>query len=75
MLRYWYDKNKSIIEWRGTFKNKSKLNLVEDDYFDKKQDKWILKAQINADVSADSIKGTWTNQKDGKKLTICLNRY
>lgn len=75
MLRYWYDKNKSIIEWRGTFKNKSKLNLIEDDYFDKKQDKWILKALINADVSADSIKGTWTNQKDGKKLTISLNRY
>jgi len=74
-IKYWYDKNKSVIEWRGTFRNKSKLNLVEDDYFDKKQDKWILKAQINADVSADSIKGTWTNQKDGKKLTICLNRY
>lgn len=74
-LKYWYDKNKSIIDWRGTFKNKSKLNLVEDDYFDKKLDKWVLKALINADVTADSIKGTWTNQKDGKKLTICLNRY
>ena len=74
-IKYWYDKNKSVIEWRGTFRNKSKLNLVEDDYFDKKQDKWILKALINADVSADSIKGTWTNQKDGKKLTISLNRY
>ena len=47
---------------------KSKLNLIEDDYFDKKQDKWILKALINADVSSDSIKGTWTNQKDGKKV-------
>jgi len=75
MLRYWYDKNKSIIEWRGTFKNKSKLNLVEDDHYDEKLGKWILKALINADVSADSIKGTWTNQKDGKKLTISLNRY
>jgi len=74
-IKYWYDKNKSVIEWRGTFRNKSKLNLIEDDYFDKKQDKWILKALINADVTADSIKGTWTNQKNGKKLTICLNRY
>jgi len=74
-LKYWYDKNKSIIDWRGTFKNKSKLNLIEEDYFDKKQDKWILRALIKADVTADLIKGTWTNQKDGKKLTICLNRY
>ena len=74
-LKYWYDKNKFIIEWRGTFKNKSTLDLAEDDYFDKKQDKWILRALINAYVTADSIKGTWTNQKDGKKLTICLNRY
>ena len=74
-LKYWYDKDKSIIEWRGTFKNKSKLNLVEDDHYDEKLGKWILKALINADVSADSIKGTWTNQKDGKKLTISLNRY
>lgn len=75
MLRYWYDKNKSLIEWRGTFKNKSKLNLIEDDRYDEKQGKRIVKALINADVSADSIKGTWTNQKDSKKLTISLNRY
>jgi len=74
-LRYWYDKNKSIIECGGTFKNKSKLNLIEDDHYDEKQGKRIIKALINADVSADSIKGTWTNQKDGKKLTISLNRY
>lgn len=75
MLRYWYDKNKSLIEWRGTFKNKSKLNLIEDDRYDEKQGKRIVKALINADVTADLIKGTWANPKNGKKLTISLDRY
>ena len=61
--------------WGGLLQHKSKFNLVEDDHYDEKLGKWILKALINADVTADSIKGTWTNQKDGKKLTISLNRY
>lgn len=68
---YWYEKNKKLIEWHGTFKN-AHISATEDDYHDENLKEWIPRAKIEADLKENRITGTWQDYKTKKNLNLEL---
>ena len=73
-ITYWYDTHKKLIEWRGTYEN-NRFTLVEDDYHDEENARWIPKANIILDEKGTDLVGTWEDYKTKKKLKIELQPY
>lgn len=73
-ITYWYDAHKKLIEWRGTYEN-HRFTLVEDDYHDDENARWIPKANIILDEKGTNLVGTWEDYKTKKKLKIELQPY
>lgn len=74
-LKYWYDKVKTPIEWRGKFEN-NHFSLVEDDYHSEELKAWVPRANIEADWrNGNKITGTWINYTTKEVLKVELSRY
>ncbi|WP_228451671.1 DUF4163 domain-containing protein [Chryseobacterium sp. SN22] len=69
--KYWYDKNKQLIEWHGKIKG-SHISLVESGEYSKEAGQWIVTALIEADLHGNKITGTWQDEKTGKNLKLEL---
>lgn len=73
-IQYWYDKNKEPIEWNGTLRN-NHFSLIEYDQYDETNNRWIIRAKIEADIIGDSIIGTWQDLKTNKIFKLKLTEY
>lgn len=69
--KYWYDKNKKLIEWHGKIKG-NHISLVESSEYSEEARQWMLEALIEADLRGRKITGTWQDQKTKKYLTLEL---
>ncbi|WP_312389010.1 hypothetical protein [Chryseobacterium sp.] len=70
-VKYWYNKNKKLIEWHGKLKG-NHLSLLESDYYSEETRMWILKAAIEADLEGNKITGTWQDYNTKKYLKLEL---
>lgn len=69
--KYWYDKNKKLIEWNGKIKG-NHISIIENDYYSEETNQWIFKAMVEADLQGRKITGTWQDYKTKKYLTLEL---
>ncbi|MEF9476692.1 hypothetical protein OWR28_02060 [Chryseobacterium sp. 1B4] len=69
--KYWYDKNKKLIEWGGNIKG-NHISIIENDYYSEEAHQWIFKALVEADLQGKKIIGTWQDYKTKKYLTLEL---
>ncbi|KQT23854.1 hypothetical protein ASG22_07455 [Chryseobacterium sp. Leaf405] len=69
--KYWYDKNKKLIEWNGKLKG-NHISVIENDYYSEETNQWIIKAYIEAEVKGDKIVGTWQDYQTKKYLKLEL---
>ncbi|MEJ5050401.1 hypothetical protein WH221_11195 [Chryseobacterium culicis] len=69
--KYWYDKNKKLIEWNGKIKG-NHISIIENDYYSEETNQWIFKALVEADLQGRKIIGTWQDEKTKKYLTLEL---
>lgn len=69
--KYWYDKNKKLIEWNGKIKG-NHISIIENDYYSEETNQWIFKALVEADLHGRKIMGTWQDEKTKKYLTLEL---
>ncbi|WP_294284489.1 hypothetical protein [uncultured Chryseobacterium sp.] len=69
--KYWYDKNKKLIEWHGSIKG-NHISLVESSEYSKEAGQWMVTALIEADLKGNKITGTWQDQKTRKNLKLEL---
>lgn len=69
--KYWYDKNKKLIEWNGKIKG-NHISIIENDYYSEETNQWIFKALVEADLQGRKIIGTWQDHKTKKYLTLEL---
>jgi hypothetical protein len=69
--KYWYDKNKKLIEWHGKIKG-SHMSLVESSEYSEEARQWMVTALIEADLNGNKITGTWQDQKTRKNLKLEL---
>ncbi len=70
-VTYWYGKYKKLINLRGEFVH-NRFSLIEDDYHDENQQKWIPKAFIEIDLKGKKLIGTWQDFKTKKYLKLEL---
>jgi len=69
--KYWYDKNKKLIEWNGKIKG-NHISIIENDYYSEEAHQWVFKALVEADLQGNKIIGTWQDYKTKKYLTLEL---
>ncbi len=69
--KYWYDKNKKLIEWNGKLKG-NHISIIENDYYSEEANQWIFKALVEADLQGRKIIGTWQDDTTKKYLTLEL---
>jgi len=69
--KYWYDKNKKLIEWHGKIKG-NHISLVESSEYSEETRQWMVTALIEADLNGNKITGTWQDQKTRKYLKLEL---
>ncbi|WP_326980903.1 hypothetical protein VUJ46_11330 [Chryseobacterium sp. MYb264] len=69
--KYWYNKNKKLIEWHGKLKG-NHVSLLESDYYSEETRMWILKTAIEADIKGNKITGTWQDYNTKKYLKLEL---
>lgn len=69
--KYWYDKNKKLIEWNGKIKG-NHISIIENDYYSEETNQWVFKALVEADLQGRKIIGTWQDEKTKKYLTLEL---
>lgn len=69
--KYWYDKNKKLIEWGGKIKG-NHISIIENDYYSEETNQWVFKALVEADLQGRKIIGTWQDYKTKKYLTLEL---
>ncbi|AYN00218.1 hypothetical protein [Chryseobacterium sp. 3008163] len=69
--KYWYDKNKKLIQWDGKLKG-NHISIIENDYYSEETNQWIFKALVEADVQGNKIIGTWQDYKTKKYLKLEL---
>lgn len=69
--KYWYHKNKILIEWGGKIKD-NHMSMIEDDYYSEELKEWIPRALVEAEVKGNKIIGTWQDYKTKKYLSIEL---
>ncbi|MDQ1160785.1 hypothetical protein QE422_001153 [Chryseobacterium sp. SORGH_AS 447] len=72
--KYWYDKNRKLIEWHGTVKG-NHISLVESSEYNEEARQWMVTALIEADLRGRKMTGTWQNQKTKKYLTLELEEF
>lgn len=68
---YWYEKNKKLIEWSGSFSD-NHLSATENDFYNEENSEWIPRAKIEADLKGKKIIGTWQDYKTKKYLKLEL---
>lgn len=73
-MHYWYDKYRTPIEWDGRLVN-NHFSLIEYDYYDEENQKWIKKATIEADIIGNNIIGTWENVESHEVFKLELTEY
>jgi hypothetical protein len=71
-MYYWYNKVGIPIELHGKLIN-GVLTLVENDYHNETEHRWIPKANISAKVTNTKIEGFWENYKTKEKLKFKLD--
>jgi len=71
--KYWYDKNKKLIEWSGKLKG-NHISVIENDYYSEETSQWIVKALVEADLQGNKITGTWQDDKTKKYLKLELEK-
>ena len=69
--KYWYDKNKKLIQWDGKLKG-NHISIIENDYYSEETNQWIFKALVEADVQGNKIIGTWQDYNTKKYLKLEL---
>ncbi|WP_265429568.1 hypothetical protein [Chryseobacterium sp. YIM B08800] len=69
--KYWYDKNKKLIEWNGKLKG-NHISIIENDYYSEETNQWIFRALVEADLQGNKISGTWQDHKTKKYLKLEL---
>lgn len=69
--KYWYDKNKKLIQWDGKLKG-NHISIIENDYYSEETNQWIFKALVEADLQGNKIVGTWQDYKTKKYLKLEL---
>ncbi|AZB27901.1 hypothetical protein [Chryseobacterium balustinum] len=69
--KYWYDKNKKMIEWNGKLKG-NHISIIENDYYSEETNQWIFRALVEADLQGNKISGTWQDYKTKKYLKLEL---
>lgn len=69
--KYWYDKNKKLIEWNGKLKG-NHISIIENDYYSEEINQWIFRALVEADFQGNKILGTWQDNKTKKYLKLEL---
>lgn len=69
--KYWYDKNKKLIEWNGKLKG-NHISIIENDYYSEETRMWIFRGLVEADVQGKTILGTWQDEKTKKYLKLEL---
>lgn len=69
--KYWYDKNKKLIQRDGKLKG-NHISIIENDYYSEETNQWIFKALVEADVQDNKIVGTWQDYKTKKYLKLEL---
>lgn len=69
--KYWYDKNKKLIQWDGKMKG-NHISIIENDYYSEETNQWIFKALVEVDVQGNKIVGTWQDYKTKKYLKLEL---
>ena len=69
--KYWYDKNKKLIEWNGKLKG-NHISIIENDYYSEETNQWIFRALVEADLQGNKISGTWQDYKTKKYLKLEL---
>ncbi|WP_454047369.1 hypothetical protein [Chryseobacterium sp. Marseille-Q8038] len=69
--KYWYEKNKKLIEWNGKIKG-NHISIIENDYYSEETNQWVFKALVEADLQGRKIIGTWQDEKTKKYLTLEL---
>lgn len=71
--KYWYDKNKKLIEWHGKAKG-NHISLVESGEYSEEAQQWMVKALIEADLKGDKVSGTWRDEKTRRYLQLELEQ-
>jgi hypothetical protein len=69
--KYWYDKNKKLIEWDGKIKG-NHISIIENDYYSEETNQWIFRALVEAELKGNKIVGTWQDYKTKKYLNLEL---
>lgn len=69
--KYWYDKNKKMIEWNGKLKG-NHISIIENDYYSEETNQWIFRALVEAELKGNKIVGTWQDYKTKKYLNLEL---
>ncbi|WP_295230624.1 hypothetical protein [uncultured Chryseobacterium sp.] len=69
--KYWYDKNKKLIEWHGKLKG-NHISLTESDHYSEEARQWMLKGFVEADLKGKTITGTWQDYETKKYLKLEL---
>ncbi|KIC63170.1 hypothetical protein [Chryseobacterium taiwanense] len=69
--KYWYDKNKKLIEWNGKLKG-NHISIIENDYYSEETNQWIFRALVEAELKGNKIVGTWQDYKTKKYLNLEL---
>lgn len=71
-MYYWYNKVGIPIELHGKLIN-GVVTLIENDYHNETEHRWIPKANISAKVTNTKIEGSWENYKTKEKLKLTLD--
>lgn len=69
--KYWYDKNKKLIEWNGKLKG-NHISIIENDYYSEETNQWIFRALVEAELKDNKIIGTWQDYNTKKYLNLEL---
>lgn len=69
--KYWYDKNKKLIEWNGKLKG-NHISIIENDHYSEETNQWILRGLVEADLQGNKIVGTWQDYNTKKYLKLEL---
>ncbi|MBO6186168.1 MAG: hypothetical protein J6O88_16035 [Chryseobacterium sp.] len=69
--KYWYDKNKKLIDWDGKIKG-NHISIIENDYYSEETNQWIFRALVEVDLQGNKISGTWQDYKTKKYLKLEL---
>ena len=69
--KYWYDKNKKLIEWDGKIKG-NHISIIENDYYSEETNQWVFRALVEAELKGNTMVGTWQDYKTKKYLNLEL---